>query len=291
MTILPARHPECGVQRSVAELAAEAMYREITLTPKPGLVDRDNSGAHQDMNFTVFMASIAAVAPWFSLFFNVGKETASLGGMQTLRAIRPTGLACEQAMFAATGGVNTHKGGIFSLGLLCAAAGRLSQRDEALTQRSLCNETRLICTGIVELELKKSGVAKTKGEQLFQTFGFTGARGEAASGFMTARTAGLPVLEKSLRQGEPERVALLRMLLGLMAENPDTNLLSRGGISGLNYVRRYARRLLNIKNLTSEKLDKALTRMNSECVKRNLSPGGSADLLAVGWLLSKFPRE
>lgn len=79
MTILPARHPECGVQRSVAELAAEAMYREITLTPKPGLVDRDNSGAHQDMNFTVFMASIAAVAPWFSLFFNVGKETASLG--------------------------------------------------------------------------------------------------------------------------------------------------------------------------------------------------------------------
>lgn len=178
MTILPARHPECGVQRSVAELAAEAMYREITLTPKPGLVDRDNSGAHQDMNFTVFMASIAAVAPWFSLFFNVGKETASLGGMQTLRAIRPTGLACEQAMFAATGGVNTHKGGIFSLGLLCAAAGRLSQRDEALTQRSLCNETRLICTGIVELELKKSGVAKTKGEQLFQTFGFTGARGK-----------------------------------------------------------------------------------------------------------------
>lgn len=79
MTILPARHPECGVQRSVAELAAEAMYREITLTPKPGLVDRDNSGAHQDMNFTVFMASIAAVAPWFSLFLTLARRPHRLG--------------------------------------------------------------------------------------------------------------------------------------------------------------------------------------------------------------------
>jgi triphosphoribosyl-dephospho-CoA synthase len=81
-------------------------------------------------------------------------------------------------MFVATGGVNTHKGGIFSLGLLCAAAGRLTQRNVELTQRSLCEETRVICRGIVEQELKKSGVAKTKGEQLFQTFGFTGARGK-----------------------------------------------------------------------------------------------------------------
>ena len=291
MTTSLARCNAPDVQRTIAELAAEAMYREIRLTPKPGLVDRVNSGAHSDMDFALFMASIAAVAPWFSTFFNVGRETARFSGPQTLRAIRPTGLACEQAMFNATGGVNTHKGGIFSLGLLCAAAGRLIQRDETLTQRSLCRETRIICTGIVEQELKTTGIARTKGEQQFQTYGFTGARGEAASGFITVRQAGLPHLNTALGQGESEDVALLRMLLGLMAANPDTNLVSRGGIEGLNYARRYARRLLKIKRLPADKLVNALLRMDAEFIKRNLSPGGSADLISVGWLLSQFSPE
>lgn len=291
MTTSLARFNEPDVQRSFAELAVEALYREINLTPKPGLVDRVNSGAHSDMNFALFITSIAAIAPWLSLFFNTGRESAYLAGPQTLRALRPTGLACELAMFTATGGVNTHKGGIFSLGLLCAAAGRLTQRHEALTQRSLCHETSLICTGIVEQELKNSGIAKTKGEQQFQAYGFTGARGEAASGFITVRQSGLPYLQTALRQGESEEVALMRMLLGLMAANPDTNLVSRGGTAGLNYARRYARRLLKIQRLTADKLVKALFRMDAEFIKRNLSPGGSADLIAVGWLLSQFPAE
>ncbi|CAM6912772.1 putative 2-(5''-triphosphoribosyl)-3'-dephosphocoenzyme-A synthase [Enterobacter asburiae] len=291
MTTSLARCNAPDAQRTFAELAAEAMYREIRLTPKPGLVDRVNSGAHSDMDFALFMTSIVAIAPWFSTFFNVGRETARLAGPQTLRAIRPTGLACEQAMFDATGGVNTHKGGIFSLGLLCAAAGRLTQRDEALTQRGLCRETRIICTGIVEQELKTTGIARTKGEQQFQAFGFTGARGEAASGFMTVRQAGLPHLHNASGQGESEDVALLRMLLGLMAANPDTNLVSRGGIEGLNYARRYARRLLKIRRLPADKLVNALLRMDAEFIKRNLSPGGSADLISVGWLLSQFPPE
>lgn len=291
MTTSLARCNAPDIQRTFAELAVESMYREINLTPKPGLVDRVNNGAHCDMTFALFMTSIAAIAPWFSVFFNVGRETARLAGPQTLRAIRPTGLACEQAMFNATGGVNTHKGGIFSLGLLCAAAGRLTQRDEALTQRSLCHETRLICTGIVEQELKTTGIAKTKGEQQFQKYGFTGARGEAARGFITVRQAGLPQLQTALRQGESEDLALLRMFLGMMAVNPDTNLVSRGGVKGLNYARRYSRRLLKIKRLTANRLVKALCRMDAEFIKRNLSPGGSADLISVGWLLSQFPAE
>lgn len=291
MTTSLARCNAPDVQQPFAELAAEALYREIRLTPKPGLVDRVNRGAHKDMDFALFMSSIAAIAPWFSTFFNVGRETARLAGPQTLRAIRPTGLACEQAMFNATGGVNTHKGGIFSLGLLCAAAGRLTQRQENLTQRSLCEECSAICTGIVERELNNRGVAKTKGEQQFKAYGFTGARGEAESGFATVRHAGLPHFETALRRGASEDEALLRMLLGLMASNPDTNLVSRGGTKGLNYARRYARRILTVKHLTPEKLINALTNMNVQFIRRNLSPGGSADLIAVGWLLSQFPSE
>jgi triphosphoribosyl-dephospho-CoA synthase len=291
MTTSLARCNAPDVQQPFAELAAEALYREIRLTPKPGLVDRVNSGAHKDMDFALFMSSIAAIAPWFSTFFNVGRETARLAGPQTLQAIRPTGLACEQAMFNATGGVNTHKGGIFSLGLLCAAAGRLTQRQENLTQRSLCEECSAICTGIVERDLNNRGVAKTKGEQQFKAYGFTGARGEAESGFATVRHAGLPHFETALRRGASEDEALLRMLLGLMASNPDTNLVSRGGTKGLNYARRYARRILTVKHLTPEKLINALTNMDVQFIRRNLSPGGSADLIAVGWLLSQFPSE
>ena len=291
MTTSLARCNAPDVQHPFAELAAEALYREIRLTPKPGLVDRVNSGAHRDMNYALFMASIAAIAPWFTAFFNVGRETARLAGPQTLRAIRPVGLACEQAMFNATGGVNTHKGGIFSLGLLCAAAGRLTQRQESLTQRSLCDESRAICAGIVDRELKNRGVAKTKGEQQFQAYGLTGARGEAESGFATVRHAGLAHFEMALRQGASEDDALLRMLLGLMAANPDTNLVSRGGIKGLNYARRYSRRILAVKHLTPEKRVNALTNMDVQFIRRNLSPGGSADLIAVGWLLSQFPCE
>ncbi|NDJ58793.1 triphosphoribosyl-dephospho-CoA synthase CitG [Enterobacteriaceae bacterium 4M9] len=278
-------------QYHIAELATRAMHREITLTPKPGLVDSANNGAHKDMTIMLFMASIAAISPWFSLFFEKGKQTATLPGPQTLRAIRPIGLACEHAMFTATHGVNTHKGGIFSLGLLCAAAGRLTGRDETLTQRNLCRETSRMCINLVEDELHPTRMPKTKGELIFQTTGLTGARGEAASGFITVRRYGLPLLEKSLRAGASEQDALLMMLLALMATNPDTNIISRGGVNSLRYVQRYARRLLKMKNLSGEKLYNALVNMDNALIARNLSPGGSADLLAVGWLLSHFPSD
>lgn len=289
MTISAARNKDVAHLYNVAELAVSAMYQEIVLTPKPGLVDRANNGAHKDMDITLFMTSIAVIAPWFALFFEKGKQTAHLSGRQTLLTIRPTGLACEQAMFRATRGVNTHKGGIFSLGLLCAAAGRLTQRNETIGQARLCMEVSTMCAGLVERELKSAGAPKTRGEQLFQTLGFTGARGEAASGFLTVRKYGLPLLEKSLWSGASEQDALLRMLLALMATNPDTNVISRGGVSGLKYVQRYARRLLTIEKLSGEKLTNALRNMDAAFITRNLSPGGSADLLAVGWFLSHFP--
>lgn len=289
MTTLAVNVKQAEPSQSIAWLSAEAMYREVKLTPKPGLVDSDNNGAHRDMTITHFMASIHAVTPWFPRFFEQGKATANLPASQTLLAIRPTGLACEQAMFKATGGINTHKGGIFSLGLLCAAAGRLFKQNKTLSQSNLCRETSAMCAGLVDNELSKTGQAKTKGEHIFQSFGLTGARGEVESGFVTVRQYGLPQWEKSLREGLSEQDALLKMLLALMATNPDTNVVFRGGLEGLKYVQRYAKRVLNIKNLSGEKLRKALMDMDNTLIKKNISPGGSADLLAVGWVLSHYP--
>lgn len=289
MTILAVDVNRVEPVRNIAWLSTEAMFREVTLTPKPGLVDGENNGAHRDMNITLFMDSIAAVSPWFIRFFEQGKATADSPASQTLLAIRPIGLACEQAMFNATGGVNTHKGGVFSLGLLCAAAGRLVKGNKLLSQRNLCREISAMCAGLVDNELNKIGQAKTKGEHIFQSFGFTGARGEAENGFVTVRRYGLPQWEKSLREGLSEQDALLKMLLALMAANPDTNVVSRGGLKGLKYVQRYAKRVLSIKNLSGEKLRKALIKMDNALIEKNISPGGSADLLAVGWVLSHYP--
>ncbi len=289
MTISTARKPEPIRPAGMAGLSALALYRELWLTPKPGLVDQTNSGAHHDMDLPLFMKSIAAIAPWFKRFFDAGRRISKGNGVPVLDCIRPIGLACEQAMFSATGGINTHKGGIFSLGLLCAAAGVLAGRGISLKQSTLCREVGVICSRLVERELAHGRRAATVGERLYRQYGLTGARGEAASGFLTVRRYALPAWRAACAAGGDEEQALWRALLALMAHNPDTNLVSRGGLEGLRFVQRYARQLSGPQYADKTVLYQALMAMDQALTARNLSPGGSADLLAVTWLLAHYP--
>ncbi|MGF6270059.1 triphosphoribosyl-dephospho-CoA synthase [Lelliottia nimipressuralis] len=250
----------------VPQLAEEALWMELELTPKPGLVDKRNNGSHRDMDHALFTRSIAAIAPWFSRFAELGAEHAGKPAAEQLSLIRPMGIACEQAMYAATGGVNTHKGGIFALGLLCFAAGRVNP----VTSDSLCCEISNICQGLVERELAGRSGRATAGERQYQELGLTGARGEAQSGFATVR--------KVLPQWN--RHQLHDLLLRLMAVNQDSNLVSRGGLDGLRYVQGYA------KDVLANGWDrKILNEMDNALIARHLSPGGSADLLSVGIVL------
>ncbi|WP_380178767.1 triphosphoribosyl-dephospho-CoA synthase CitG [Kalamiella sp. sgz302252] len=272
---LPATEPQ---PVCVTELAAQALWQELMLTPKPGLVDRANNGAHRDMDYGCFTRSIAAITPWFSLFEELGETHAERVGPEQLQLLRPAGIACEQAMYAATGGVNTHKGGIFSLGLLCCAAGRLRGRREVLSADALCAEVSQLCAGLVARELAARPGKATAGERQYRQLGLAGARGEAESGFTTVRRYVLPAWENT--SGEQR---LQRALLQLMAVNPDSNLISRGGLAGLRYVQTYARQLL------ADGWDnKKLAEMDRQLIVRHLSPGGSADLLAVAWVLGNL---
>jgi triphosphoribosyl-dephospho-CoA synthase len=137
MTISAIRSEPLVEGLNVAELAAEAMYREVILTPKPGLVDRHNNGSHTDMNMKLFMSSIAAIAPWFALFVSKGMQTARQEPGQTLRAIRPIGLACEQAMFRATGASTPIKGDLFAWSALFCRRASARQRRSDRSQRAL----------------------------------------------------------------------------------------------------------------------------------------------------------
>ncbi|WP_145525147.1 triphosphoribosyl-dephospho-CoA synthase CitG [Yersinia rohdei] len=274
-------------------LAYRAMLAEVNLTPKPGLVDCANCGAHQDMTLGDFHHSAEAIAPWLPRFIAHGTQHSHLAGQAALNCLRPLGLACENSMFNATGGVNTHKGSVFSLGLLCCALGRLHARAEPISAQGVCQEVASLCCGLTERELRQSNQQLTAGQRLFSQHGLTGARGEAESGFATVLNHALPAYQRLLADGAQPDHALLQTLLILMSVNRDTNVVSRGGMAGLQWLQQQASEILA--SLPAAGMREPLSQwrvrvFDSQCIARNLSPGGSADLLILTWFLAHFPH-
>ncbi len=273
----------------VADLAYHAMLVEVHLTPKPGLVDLNNSGAHQDMDVRLFERSAEAIRPYIRVFLEAGFAHRAQSADDLLAPLRPIGLAAENAMFSATGGVNTHKGMIFSLGLICGAVGWLKGKGLAMDALHISSTIKRSCARLVSDELKHlSHRPQTHGETLFHEYGLTGARGEAASGLATIMEHSLPALRTALAKGYSAEQALWQSLLVLMANNPDTNVVSRGGMHGLRFVQHAARDLLAKGGCAWDGLLDALQDLDTCFTERRLSPGGSADLLAMTWLLAQL---
>lgn len=231
--------------------AGRSLTDEVEATPKPGLVDLNDSGAHRDMDHRTFKLSIAAILPFIREMAEIGIQYGAMEGASGLQsgdspdaesaerlfgAIRPAGIQAEKAMFAATGGVNTHKGIIFSMGLLAAAAGRFfgrylmssallvqdseSMRDTApgfgggsgggssdrdlqeqfpiVNAEELLSYCGLMCRRPMERDFSSvaPGDHNTHGELLYLKYGCRGIRGEAADGFPSVRFVGLPALRE-----------------------------------------------------------------------------------------------
>lgn len=273
----------------ISELAVKSMLFEVSATPKPGLVDRHNAGAHKDMNFYTFMESCAALGHTFYRCGQIGHEFQGETLKELMNALRPVGVEAEKRMFKATKGINTHKGLIFSLGIIAAAAG-LQYRE---TQRlpldidELCNKIKEMTRGIVERELavRKTDDSLTYGEKLYQRYGIKGIRGEVESGFHTVRTHALPILQQLISRDQDINDALVQVLLHLMVVTEDSNVLGRHDWETLEYVKSSARRVLAIGGIFSEEGRKKIIEMDRDFIRRNISPGGSADLLAVALML------
>ncbi|KAA1049614.1 triphosphoribosyl-dephospho-CoA synthase CitG [Pseudocitrobacter sp. 73] len=277
-------------EESLVKRVRLALLTEVRLTPKPGLVDIRNTGAHKDMDLAAFERSTAAIAPWMARFYQIGYESATGNAEWVLPMIRPIGVACECDMLQVTGGVNTHRGAIFAFGLLSAAIGRLNAQNVPLEQNLMCDVVAQFCHHLVAKELSvPKGGKLSKSESHFLQFGLAGARGEAESGFRTVRTQALPVYNRVMAELGDTNLALLQTLLHLMAWNDDTNLVARGGLSGLYYVQQQAQKLLWEGGVLHPGGIEALQQLDDELIARHLSPGGSADLLAVTWFLSHFP--
>ncbi|MDV5138761.1 triphosphoribosyl-dephospho-CoA synthase CitG [Chimaeribacter arupi] len=283
---LPPRTP---LREQLVQQMGEALLQEVMLTPKPGLVDKRNNGAHRDMNLGLFVRSIEALLSQMPRFYDLGFSTAALAPVQVLPMLRPLGLAGEAQMLRTTGGVNTHKGAIFAFGLLLAAAGRLTALQRPLAQQPLCETVSHFCRGLVQRELGGITAPRTAGERLYQQHGLTGARGEAESGFHTVRSVALPTWRRMMAKTGQKEQAQLQVLLHLMAWNADTNLAARGGMAGLHYVQQQAQGLLWQGGVQAPDGAARLYALDDALIARHLSPGGSADLLAVTLFLAAFP--
>ena len=275
----------------IAAQAARALLYEVCTTPKPGLVDRANSGSHRDMDIFIFVDSTTSLLPYLREAFGIGCRTAALSPEETFRQLRRAGLRAERVMFEATGGVNTQKGAVFSLGTVCAAAGRLwtVERPRAPIEAVLDECARMSSRAVADDLAAVTGEgAETCGQRLYLMHGLRGIRGELADGLPSVSRIGFPALRGALSRGASLEQAGVYALLRLIAGVEDTNLHARGGSEGRRWASEQAAGLLRDGRLPAAEEVAALDR---DFIERDLSPGGCADLLAITFFLHFYVQD
>lgn len=238
--------------------ASYALRRELELTPKPGLVDRDNNGAHTDMDHALMSLSIDALTPVFTLL----AALAGGGEMPTPSLVKAVGMQGEMQMMATTGGVNTHRGALFSIGLAVTATSRLIAKKQRISTDAIMEIVSDLAKGFPR-------PGNTHGAEVTKRYGIPGALDAARSGY-------------------PEAVAVAsisdpyRMLLKLMSTVEDSNIYHRCGAETAAEVKMLAQNALA---LPDESLPTALKKMDADFISRRISPGGAADMLALAFFL------
>ena len=304
-----------AAQNRIAVLATRALLDEVAVTPKPGLVDRANNGAHRDMDLFSFQASAAALENYWCVCVRIGQFDRDIvpntlqrpvPSSETFAKLRPLGKQAERDMLAATGGVNTHKGAIFTLGVLCGAAGRLWTAEAGFPEpEAILDEATAMTRQTLEAELPAARW-NTAGEEQYRKYGVRGIRGEVADGLPAVREISLPVFQKLLAEGLDRNHAAAVTLLHLIANVEDTNLLHRGGPEGAAWARQAAGALIDAcRDEHCSSADKQCLSLHTSAdgrvpslqeiadldhkfIERNLSPGGCADLLAVTLFLESL---
>ncbi len=262
--------------------AVSSLIEEAELTPKPGLVDRRGNGAHHDLDLTRLRRSAQSLQDGFAAIARAADgEEPSLRLREELGRI---GRSMERGMLVATDGSNAHRGAIWALGLLVAAAAR---------RRSETNATRIANAAATLARLPDRFAHRrppSNGERARWRFGAAGARGEAEAAFPHAVHVGLPALRAARGRGVPEYCARLDAVMAIMSSLDDTCLLHRGGLATLETAKAGARAVLVAGGTATPAGMDRLHRLHSELMALWASPGGSADLLAVTLFLDRLER-
>jgi triphosphoribosyl-dephospho-CoA synthase len=254
-----------------------ALYDELALAPKPGLVSFIDSGSHEDMDARTFMRSLFSLRRYFPHLALLGAAGSSF------ELLERAGITAEARMLAATGGINTHRGAIFCLGLLCASAGSLQARGAPLQAAALQRELIAGWGPVLSERAQRSSTAH--GALAARRFGLRSAGAEAALGFPVLFETTLPALRAAQHHGATPRRACLQALFATMAVLDDTNLAHRGGLAGLRHAQRAARGFLAAGGALRPDALAHARALHADFVARRLSPGGTADMLAAAcWL-------
>jgi triphosphoribosyl-dephospho-CoA synthase len=257
----------------LADLAVDALIDEADLSPKPALVDRRGNGAHTDLHLGLMHASALSLWPAFKEMAEAAIEFGEIG-LPLREAVGRIGREGEQAMLDTTGGVNTHRGAIWALGLLVTAVALEPQSCSA-------NSVALRAARLALLDDRFAPRPLSHGAQVAQRYGARGAREEAQLGFPAVTQRALPQLLRSRAAGHGEQNARLDALLAIMTSLADTCVLYRAGEEGLNTMQTGARAVLDAGGSASLGGRRRLHELDQQLIALNASPGGAADLLAA----------
>ena len=268
--------PPTTIPYIIGHLASMALQAELDTTPKPGLVDRNDNGAHRDMDHALMRRSIQALHPYFVRLAQIGFDNPQPRHYE----IQQVGIEAEQAMFKATGGVNTHKGALFSIGLAAVALGGMACSNNA--------QLHSLSNSIASLASLFPDTSGTHGSKAKANNKLKGALDNAREGYPQLFKAWLPFYLDRLAKGD--RYALHKTLLRIMCDLDDTNIVYRTSMETMREVQAEARRMLE-HILETTHFEAALQAMNTDYIRRNISPGGSADMLSLVVFLSNVVRK
>ena len=267
---------------ALGRAAIASLYDELALAPKPGLVSFADAGSHDDMDASTFLRSLFALRHYFVRVAAQGAHSAAFAPLEAL------GIEAEARMLRATGGINTHRGAIFTLGLLCAAAGAV--RATGLPCDATNVRGMLLARWGDVLASRARRASATHGARAARAHGLRSASEEAAQGLPTLFDHVLPALRAARRAGADDRGAKLHALFTAMATLDDTNLVHRGGLQGLHDAQGLARRFLAEGGGLVADAPARAARVHASFVERRLSPGGAADLLAAACWVERVER-
>lgn len=266
--------------KNIATLATKALLYEVSISPKAGLVSRLSNGSHKDMNFYTFIDSSLALHNYFLNCFDYGQEKL-FSCPNFFKDLREVGKVAEKEMYEATKGINTHKGTIFSMGILLAVLGVHLKENKEIDLKILSEKIKEMCKPLLN-ELEDADSISTYGEKAYKEYHLTGARGLAISGYEIVLLDGINKLKDFCKSLDFETACIL-LLFYYMSVLDDTNIVNRASITTLKEVQILSKEFFeeNKKTLEKENIKNSMSKLNDIFIEKNISAGGSADLLIL----------
>ena len=267
--ILPYAAIDKKMSTALAKMAIRALYLEVKAYPKPGLVSFIDAGAHHDMNGETFYRSLFGLRHFF-------QQIAKLSLVEfSFESLKKLAIEAEFTMLEKTQGINTHRGAIFALGIICVSVARLSRKKESFTPIEL--RTQIVNDWQMPLAYHQSN-SLSHGALVRKVYHIVDAKQMAMEGYNVLFQL-LPSFIALYTETQSLDITCLYAYLEILLKIDDTNILYRKGEEGLNYAKTHARELLAITCFKKRQMH-ALT-IHHQFSQRGISPGGVADLVAV----------